>query len=226
MKALSGAACYAMTPHLVREFEQRGKDHIGYAAALLELSRRAEHLSPIFGEVGEETIRRLTGGRGELRSHLERKGLNAAQISDLLDGLAGQAALTVERRWGLVEPLELLGRALEGGLNIAPRAIRDDVTEAARPHSRQRRFEVSFERRSSGSPGPEGTDPCDVAMRPDAEAEYRELLTEIEKNPELLGFVLEAASADTQIETAKKLGVTDRTVRNLRQKLLKTLHGL
>jgi hypothetical protein len=221
MKALSGAACYAMAPYVKREVARRAKDHVGYAAALLEVSRRADHLTPIFGVADAEAIGRLTWGqRRPVRRALERRGLNPSLIDDFLDGLDGQAVITVADNWGQVDPLELIGRALEGDLNVAPMAIQNDLKDAARRPSKQRRFEVNFERRPSlRDPDPEPFDHPDGAMKPDAEAEYQELLARVAADPRLWGYVLVARDAETQAQAARALGVTDRTVRNLQQNL-------
>jgi hypothetical protein len=220
MKALSGAACYAMVPHVRRELSRQGEAHVGYAAALLEIGRRADHLAPIFGTVDADLIGRLTGGRrSRMRRVLAEQGLNKSLIVDFLNGLAGQATITAASRWGHVEPLELLGRALQGELNVAPMAIQDDLGEAARRPSRQRQFEVSFERRPSGSQGRQPLDPPDLAMKPDAEVEYQDVLKRLAADPKLWAYVHAAVDAETQVEAAQALGVTDRTVRNLRQRL-------
>jgi hypothetical protein len=221
MRALSGAVCYAMGPLLAREIRRRGEKHsAGYGAALLELLRRAEHLLPLFG-VGEREIadRAARATRSQTARVLKRRGLSYSQIEDFLEGLPGQATETVAKEFGAVDPLVLMGRATEGGLNHAGRAIVFDAADAARPAIRWRELELTFTEEEVGGIAQPGYQ--------DAQDRLQDLRRRAAAaDPKLQRYLDAACDGADRKTVAARLGVSTTYVDKCRARLKKLADDL
>lgn len=107
--ALRGAIFYAGASYAEREILRRGDKHVGFNAALLELARCAEALGRLFGANRIElAIDSLTRGT-RWKAARGMGGLSSDDRRQALEGLQGQAVLTVAARWCGINPLELNG---------------------------------------------------------------------------------------------------------------------
>lgn len=118
------------------EMERRGRGHVGFEAARLRLIAalpgpdgrgRTPGIERHAAAAVERIARSATAqarGRGLLRPASDARGLGPGDVR-------AQVPLTVARRWGGLDPLVALARAVEGGLDIAPRAVADDVADEA-----------------------------------------------------------------------------------------------
>lgn len=225
MKALGGAACYAMARLLTTEARRRGARHSGgYSAALLELLRRSERLVPLFDVGDAQIVDGLTqAARGRAAALLKGRGLRH-QVLDFLEGLAGQAAVTVEKEWGAVDPLDLVARAMDGELDHAGQVIAYDVADAARPATRWRELQIDIaEEEVERIPDRAGTQPGDQ----DAQDRYRDLRRRAAAADPKLQRYLEAASDGADRKTiAARLGVSTAYVDKCRARLKKLAEDL
>jgi hypothetical protein len=223
MKALGGAACYAMGPLVVAEIRQRGTAHPGgYGVSMLELLRRAEHLAPIFGQpdarIADGLIQEARNRAASLlkRSGLRRpaRGRTRSVFEDFREGMPGQAVITAAKHWGAVNLFELLARSLAGELDHAGQAIAGDVADAARSRA-WRTIELHFTEDGA-------------SQLPDRAGRGR--LLDLERrasaDPELHRY-LEAASDGADRKTvARRLGRSVRYVANYRARLKKLAEDL
>lgn len=224
MKALGGAACYAMGPLLGSEIGQRGAQHRGgYAAALLELLRQAGHLVPLFGVQENEIVDEVTRA-AKFRTASLLTELPSQQIKDFIAELAGHAMFTVVKEWGAVDPLELVARALAGELDHAGQAIAYDVRDTARPAIRWRELELDFtEEQFESIQDRAGVQPGGQ----DARDRLQDLRRKAAAADPRLQRYLEAASDGADRKTvAARLGVSIAYVDKCRSRLKKLAEGL
>lgn len=231
-----------------REVLRRGEQHKpGFAAALLlwcmTMARQG-----IGGRAREQTadnaatfLKNVTLKRSLPRVQEIRENVDSQVVETLtrrwgdidtfdLDKLAACAASPSET-WGNLDVFEVLSRALDGKLNIAPRAIADDLQD----HFKRVRRYVPV----GGDGSPVDSDEEDQEPRrqqppmgsnantwtPLDDAISREHLEAIQADPKLTQLVKAAVENPdaTQEALAEALGVTDRTIRNWVTQLKATL---
>ena len=134
---------------------------------------------------------------------------------ELQPELTGQIAITLDNKWGHLDPLEGWARSLDGELNILPRAVRNDVVDQAR---RDRRQNLVIEFRDQTGPDDDGDGSGNPSLSKEQEdrVRLRELIDLISANSKLRALALAALESDSglQREIATVLGVDERTVRN------------
>ena len=120
--------------------------------------------------------------------------------------------------------MEAVARSLDGGLDIVPQAIADDLVDQARKDQGRDKVEIQFEEWSSrasedaeGAPGASGDGPPPTAPSPEEEARLGALLARLNTRERRLAEGRLAGL--NQAEIAQRLGVTDRTIRDMITKL-------
>lgn len=221
--ATMALSAYHVGPFVQEEMRRRGVRHVGIHAAVLLLQRasfrqklRVEQLlDPV------DPIEALRGSVWKRSLGALRRLCRDLDLRDRQQEVAGQIVETVVDRWRHVPILDLLARALDGELNVAPAAIVSDLMDRARKEMRRDRTEAP-----SAEAGVDERSREDEA--PDFEASYRGLLQQLEGDSRLRDLVLAALSAGdtdppTQREIGEVLGVGDRQVRNLIRMLKRKL---
>lgn len=213
-----------------REIGRRGAKHPGgfYAATLLlgNALRGIGMRDPRLEKQAESclnTLRKFTWSKippGVLQTVSESEATSVDREKVLDD----QIIETVATRWGTSEldPLEVVRRALSGKLDIAPRAVANDLVDRARHERVRQRFHIDFfERRPDGGVD-ESTDPEEAkADESPGPEEFAMLLCRVDpESRTLLAELL--ASGGLQTDLASRLGIPLRTVERLMAKL-KTL---
>jgi hypothetical protein len=174
-----------------------------------------------------ETLRRVIwsklpdGIRAEIM-HRESSGTTPA-YENLKAAIERQAIDTVHERWGKGDPFETLARAMTGQLDILPRAATDDLIDSLRSEHRREKITVSLRARTLTDTelGVSGEEPDLPEFMPDEIAQSRELKERIKRHPKFRALAesyeacAEGGREPTQAEVAARLGVTERTVRNL-----------
>ncbi len=199
-------------PIIELEFERRAAKHVGYHAAMLlvlmQIRRQVGTADPSWEQAEAECVEAI------------RKSARRMTPDVMRPELPGQIALTLDTRWGKLGDRELITRALEGKLDIAPRAIRDALVKQGAAESHTRKIEVLFDRSEEPQEGEEGITGWEDILRspdwgPEEETRWKEILSALRTNlptRRLLQAALEGA--ETQAEIADRWGVDPRTVRN------------
>ncbi len=122
-----------MVPYVQAELVRRAHTHVGFPAALLVLLHQLEASADVAWQpsaagdaMATVALHRLM--KSTVRSSISRAAGRAPE-QELRDNLPGEIWQTVIRRFGQRDALDVLARAFDGQLNIAPRAIVDDVIE-------------------------------------------------------------------------------------------------
>jgi hypothetical protein len=184
------------------EILRRGEEHKpGFAAALFHWRMaaagegKAGSALEAIGDCATAYLRRAVRLMFSPSSHWRRE-----EHPDLL----GQIPLTLSNRCR-EDAFMALASAIEGKLDIMPRAIRDDLVRQMKQEwqrqSQREKLEIIFQERPQRRAG-------DQLL---VEAALRETLRRYPEDCELIEAYLEV---DTQKEAAARLGITDRTVRN------------
>jgi hypothetical protein len=136
-------------PAVHREVRRRRQQHVGAPAADLVWHHQCEPLDCPETEAAQLTenalaaLRRATVRDASRRLKLQLDPAQALAV-DREAQLRSQVWKTVIERWGHLSPLEAMAAALDGNLDIAPRAIVDDLIEQMRPDMRASRREMAL----------------------------------------------------------------------------------
>ena len=126
---------------------------------------------------------------------------------------------------------ERAANAFDGELDIAPRAIADDLTKLHVKRWKQNKVEVEFQERPSGSDDDDKQqfdEPLDPGPGPDSQAPAREMITRVladlgfkqqMANPKCRMYLLARLRGANQLEASRQAKVTDRTARNYEARL-------
>ncbi len=205
LPALRAAASYMGGDAADAKIGRRGAGHVGFLAGMLCLLMAALRQGALGSALAGDQERAVEA----LKKSVWRR-VPAEQHPEVL----GQIQLTLEERWGQLDPLETLARALQGELNIAPRAIQDDLLDQLRGEVRREQVEVQFKERTEMEDGGEDMVPS-PEWGPEEERRWRECLSLVEHDARFRRLLLAAMEgAETEKEIAERLRVTDRTVRN------------
>lgn len=215
----------AAAPFLTEEFERRAQQHMGAEAGVLLLIMGALRLTPanqsgLLERDATATVDRLTKIVGKMRVPPQDR-----------PEIPGQIPITLGGRWGQLDPIESLARALEGELDIAPRAVRDDLVEQAikalTGEKKRARFEVLFREHGEDQDIAEAeVTEKDVVPREEERRllerlHIQERLRASPRMTRLVAAFLEEPGR--QAELARRLEVTDRTLRSWMKELERIL---
>jgi hypothetical protein len=232
-----GAAALFGSAAIDAETGRRCEAHVGSAAGLLLAVmglKRAVPEEALPSDESTQVVAALEGLRKAVR-RIDRprvlKGVvRAGDWEEANADIRAQILLTLEARWGQLHPLDALALGLDGRLDIAPRAVYDDLIDRGRQSAVREKFEVLFWEREPTVPvsGPEDPradswEPSATAWQPDEEAAMDELLARLSGNPAVVRYLLAAFNGEAQIEVAARLKVSDRTVRNLHKRFRELL---
>ena len=249
---LALSAALAPAPWLLPELARRLSLHLpGTAAAITRICAAIARAEGVSNEnVGvelrdvdqamAEASRYLLGGIR--RSMVARQWPPDVVETSLLDA-ATEQFVVVERKWGHLDPLAALSAALDGQLDIAPRAVADRLSRQAETKDTQHAHETLFdfhdeEARLDDDDGDSSRDTSTRHLvskfiqltdrRRVKDEELAAALTAIEADehvhPHLRQYVSARRSGRNQKQAAAALGVTTRTARNYQKRLRELLN--
>ncbi len=221
----------AAGPLAEAEIRRRGVRHVGYHAAMLLLIAVVLDEGctdkALLDQDAEQALKVLERAARGVRPGipLEKEEWRAELGRVLPEEIRGQIFETLTHKYPGLDTRELLARSLKGELDIAPRAIRDDLAKSV---ARERReIPILIRERPAGEDAESPRSWEDALpsreFNPEEAACFQALLTRLRDDPRCRRLLQAMQGAETQKEIAARLGVEERTVRNWRAKLRELL---
>ena len=204
-------------PFVVGELVRRGKGHKpGVAAAILlglPVDSEALELDEEQGWAPEYMLRCIR------RSfpNTVRGDPSCKRQAD--PDLHGQVMFTLsEPAWSEADVMQRIVNALDGRMDVAPRAIHDRLARKQKSRRKKQALEVRFEERSGEDGETVVIEPVDRSATSDSRTTSREMVQEIaqlaKKYRALLPYLEARRMGDNQKMAASAAGISDRTARN------------
>jgi hypothetical protein len=122
--------------YAIREMSRRGSTHVGMHMALLLLAAQSAHeevVAQALEALRKAMYKKIPDGTRKLIGRAGRTvGTTSAAHAALRAAMDAQSFETGQRRWGAGDWRTLLTQGFAGKLDIAPRAVADDLKDSAR----------------------------------------------------------------------------------------------